>query len=65
MKGEFVIRTDKQLYTYTDTKDIPETFDNLIKFAPEYPKAPHTEIEHEDISKFMDVLKELMSREKK
>jgi hypothetical protein len=65
MKGKFTIRIGKDLNTYNDTDDIPMEFDNLIEFLPEYPKAPHTEIEHEEIASFMDKLKELQSREKK
>ena len=65
MKGKFTIRIGKELFTYDDTDKIPMEFDNLIEFLPDYPTAPHTEIEHEQIASFMDTLKELQSREKK
>lgn len=65
MKGKFTIRIGKDLFSYDNTDEIPMEFDNLIEFLPDYPKAPHTEIEHEEIASFMDMLKELQSREKK
>jgi len=65
MKGSFTIRIGKELFTYDDTDKIPQEFDYLISFLPDYPTAPHTEIEHEMIESFMDTLKELQSREKK
>ena len=65
MKGEFVIRIGNELFTYDDTDKIPQEFDYLISFMPDYPKAPHTEIEHEQIASFMDMLKELQNRQRK
>ena len=65
MKGEFVIRIDNNLYTFNNIQDIPEEFDNVIKFSPEFPPEPHSEEDHDLIHSFVDVLHELMKREKK
>ena len=68
MKGKFVILLDGKLTTYTDYDDIPETFDNLIEYAPYFPDHPdveHTEEEHDYINTLNDGLAELMKREMK
>lgn len=65
LKGEFVVRIDNQLYTYENTDDIPKEFDNLIKFSPVPAEAPHTEEEHKAIAGYLEVFKDIMSREKK
>lgn len=65
LKGEFVIRIGDKLYTYENTDDIPQTFDNLIKFNPIPIEPPHTQEQHDDIAKYMDVFKEIASRESK
>jgi hypothetical protein len=65
MKGSFTVRIGRDLFTYDDTDKIPQEFDFLISFLPDYPKGPHTEIQHEEIASFMDMMKELQSRERK
>lgn len=65
MKGSFTVRIGRDLFTYDDTDKIPQEFDFLISFLPDYPTGPHTEIQHEQIASFMDTFKELQSREKK
>ena len=65
LKGEFVVRIGNELHAYTNTDDIPLEFDNLIKFNPIPPEPPHTPEEHEDISGYLEVFKEIMKREKK
>ena len=47
MAHEFVLIVDGQLKTYTKYEDIPKTFDNVIKFKPDFSEGPHTENEHE------------------
>ena len=37
MPHEFVILVNGKLETYTRYEDIPEEFDNVIKFLPEVP----------------------------
>ena len=65
MKGTYIIKIDRELFTYDDFDDIPDTFDHLIKFAPKYPEPPHTDEQHEEMSTYNDKLQELMTRETK
>lgn len=64
MTGEFVVLIGKQLYTYTRYEDIPENFDNLIKFKPDPPEPPHTEHQHEEIEEWNKKLQILMEKER-
>jgi len=52
------------LITYTDYDDIPNTFEHVIKFIPDWPEPPHTVEDHELMSVFNDKLQELMERER-
>ena len=63
MAHEFVVLLNGQLITYTQYEDIPESFDNLIRFVPEIPEAPHTHDQHEEIDSWNHKLQELMKRE--
>ena len=65
MAHEFVILRNGILETYDKYEDIPQTFDNVIKFLPEIPPGPHTHEQHEEIDAWGDKLKELMKRETK
>ena len=42
--------------------DIPSSFEHLISFKPDYPPEPHNEEQHNQMSKFDNYLKELMTR---
>jgi len=64
-KNEFVILIDGELKTFDKYEDIPEVFDNVIKFLPASPTGPHTEEQHEEIHKWNDKLQKLMERERK
>ena len=64
MTHEFVILKKGKLYTYNKYEDIPEEFDNVIKFLPKIPAGPHTHDQHEEIGQWNDKLKELLKREK-
>lgn len=63
MPHEFVILVDGKLQTYTNYDDIPEVFDNVIKFMPEVPPGPHTEEQHEEIDSWNDKFQRLMEKE--
>jgi hypothetical protein len=63
MPNEFVILKNNKLETFTKYEDIPEKFDNLIKFLPEIPEPPHTHEQHEELDLWNERLKELMKRE--
>jgi len=62
LTGEFSIIKDGKLLKYQHYDSIPTNFERLISFKPDYPPEPHTEEQHNLISKFNDYLKELMSR---
>ena len=64
MKGEFVIMVAGELITYTDYDDIPNTFDHVIKFDPDWPEPPHTQEDHDLMEVFNDKLQVLMEIEK-
>jgi hypothetical protein len=61
--AEFVVLKDGVLITFENYDDIPEKFDNLIKFIPDYDEGPHTHEQHEEMHKLTDIFKELMNRE--
>ena len=61
--AEFKFIVNGELKTYDRYEDIPDEFDHVIKFLPDYPPEPHTEEEHQLIATFVDKLKELASRE--
>ena len=63
MAHEFVILLNGELVTYTRYEDIPERFDNVIRFIPEIPEPPHTHEQHEEIDSWNGRLQELMKRE--
>ena len=64
MKGEFIIKIGEELITYTDYNDIPNTFDHVISFNPDWPEPPHTVEDHELMEVFNDKLQALMERER-
>lgn len=63
MRGEFVILINGELKIYTDYEEVPESFDNLIKFLPEYPDPPHSKEHHEIMDTYNDKIQELIGRE--
>ena len=64
MTGEFIIKIGEELITYTDYDDIPNTFDHVIKFNPDWPASPHTQEDHDYMEVFNDKLQVLMEIEK-
>ena len=64
MKGEYVIKINGELITYIDYDDIPNTFDHVIKFNPDWPESPHTQEDHDLMAVFNDKLQVLMEIEK-
>ena len=64
MKGEYVIKKGGELITYTDYDDIPDTFEHVIKFIPDWPEPPHTQDDHDYMETFNDKLQLLMERER-
>ena len=41
LEGEFVIRDNDEIIRLSRVRDIPPSFDHLIKFAPTPPEPPH------------------------
>jgi hypothetical protein len=65
MPHQFVVLKNGILLEFDKYEDIPEEFDNVIKFKPEIPEGPHTHEEHDEIDLWNQKLKELMKRERK
>jgi hypothetical protein len=63
VRGRFVILRSGQLEIYDDYHAIPDSFDNVIEFMPEFPPGPHTDEEHTEIDTYTVHLQELMRRE--
>ena len=63
MNGQFIVKIGTDLLEFSNYNDIPDKFDNVIIFKPEFPDAPHSEEDHEFIATFDSKLKELMKRE--
>lgn len=63
MPHEFKILREAKIETYSNFDDIPNQFENVIKFAPEIPDGPHTHNQHEEIESWNSKLQELMKRE--
>lgn len=61
--GSFKILVNGELITYTNYNDIPEKFDNVIEFLPDYPPGPHTEEEHDYMETYNSHLLDLLKRE--
>ena len=51
------------MINFSDYNNIPDKFDNVVIFKPEYPPSPHSEEDHAYIETFDSKLKELMKRE--
>ena len=64
MAHEFVFLVNGELKTYTKYEDIPNEFDNIIKFIPEIPDGPHSHNEHDEIEKWNEKLQLLMEKER-
>ena len=64
MAHEFVLLVKGELKTYTSYEDIPDEFDNVIKFIPEIPDGPHSHNEHNEIEKWNEKLQLLMEKER-
>ena len=60
--GEFVIKINGKLERYNKFDDIPNSFEHLISFKPDYPEPPHTEEQHEEMSTYQSKLEELLNR---
>jgi hypothetical protein len=64
MAHEFVLLVKGELKIYTNYEDIPDEFDNVIKFIHEIPDGPHSHNEHDEIEKWNEKLQLLMEKER-
>lgn len=62
--AEFKVLRNGVIETYTTYEDIPDDFDNLIKFLPDFPEGPHSHDEHEHIEEWNRKLQLLMEKER-
>ena len=60
--GDFVVRVDGEIQSYTDYNDVPQEVEAVIKFVPNIPAEPHTLQQHEDISKWNQEMLGLVER---
>lgn len=65
MRGEYKVLKGGKILKYDNYDDIPQEFDNVISYKPDWPEPPHTEEEHAIMAVYNDKLQELMKREKK
>ena len=65
MKGEFVVLRKGVLETYDNYYDIPEDFENVIRFLPEPIPEPHTKEQHDEMETWNDKLQRLMQIERR
>ena len=63
MAHQFAILIDGKVQVFDTYDDIPETFENVIRFEPEVPPEPHTEEQHHEIEQWNDKLQQLLKRE--
>lgn len=63
MKGIFEILVNGKVEVYYDYRDIPNVFDNVIKFLPDTPPPPHSEEDHREIQMWLEKFKDLLQKE--
>ena len=67
--AEFQLIVNGILETYTKYEDIPDTFENVIKFLPDLPEPEgedgnHTDEQHAEMARWNGRLKALMEKER-
>ena len=63
MQGQFKIMVNREIVIFTNYDDIPETFDKIFSFKPDYPPSPHTDEDHALMETFNDKLQALKGRQ--
>ena len=54
---------NREVVTYTNYDDIPESFDKIISFKPDFPPDPHSEEDHAFMDTFNSKLQALKARQ--
>lgn len=67
--AEFQLVVNGILETYTKYEDIPDTFENVIKFLPDLPEPEgedgnHTDEQHAEMARWNGRLQTLMEKER-
>jgi len=62
--AEFKFIINGELVTFDKYEDVPDEFEHVIKFLPDIIPEPHTEEQHEEITKWNTRLQELMEKER-
>ena len=67
--AEFQLVVNGILETYTKYEDIPDTFENVIKFLPDLPEPEgedgnHTDEQHAEMARWNGSLQALMEKER-
>ena len=63
MQGEYKIMINREVVTYTNYDDIPESFDKIISFKPDFPPDPHSDEDHAFMDTFNSKLQALKARQ--
>ena len=63
-KGDYAVLIGGVVREFSHWDDIPESFDNLIRWVPDIPPEPHTEAQHKAIETLAERLKETLRRER-
>ena len=62
--AEFQFIINGELVTFDKYENIPNEFEHVIKYSPDFISEPHTEKEHEEMAKWNIRLQELMEKER-
>lgn len=62
-KGSYLIMINGKLHEYSHWDQIPERFENIIRFAPDIPPGPHTPEQHLAIEQLPDIFRQFLERE--
>jgi len=59
----FQVRIGNKIHSFDKVEEIPEQFDRLITFCPDYPPPPHSNKDHLFIETLNRKLHELLEKE--
>jgi len=62
--SRFVVLKGSELIISETIEELPDDFDHLIEFAPDYPEGPHTHEQHEEMESWNDKLQKLLEKER-
>ncbi len=61
--GEYIVRVAGEIKQYSHFNQIPDDFQNIIKFLPAIPPGPHTHEQHEAIDQLPKIFQTFMKKE--